>query len=183
MKNRLHELLRRVEAGSIGTATPWQGADVVILEKAPAPSEGNFYPDPRFVETKFVEELSWLFEQLRDIFWKSEGYGAWKEEFFGRLGNVATKFQSVCPEGSVKGLLTAVIEEASTMAEEIASEGGLQYLALTFGNRILDDFVLLSDNNKYLSEEETKKIVDLYIGDWAIGLDVAASPDMGDEPV
>jgi hypothetical protein len=63
-------------------------------------------------------------------------------------------------------LLTAVIEEASTMADEIALEGGLQYLAITSGNRILDDFVLLSDNNKYLSEEETKKLVDLYIGDW-----------------
>ena len=69
------------------------------------------------------------------------------------------------------------------MAEEIATEGGLQYLAITFDNRILDDFVLLSDNNKYLSEEETKKIVDLYIGEWVIELDAAASPDMGDEPV
>ena len=183
MNDKIHELLRQVEAGSIGVAEPWQGADVVILEKAPAPSVGNFYPDPRFVETKYVKELSWLFEQLRNIFWNNEGYGAWKEEFFGRLGNVATKFQSVCPEGSAKGLLTAVIEEATTMAEEIATEGGLQYLAITFDNRILGDFVLLSDNNKYLSEEETKKIVDLYIGDWAIELDVAASPDMGDEPV
>jgi hypothetical protein len=182
MKDKIQELLRQVEAGSLGTATPWQGADVVILKKAPAPSEGNFYPDPRFVETKYVKELSWLFEQLRDIFWKSEGYGAWKEEFFGRLGNVATKFQSVCPEGSAKGLLTAVIEEASTMAEEISSEGGLQYLAITFDNRILDDFVLLSDNNKYLSEEETKKLVDLYLGDLVIELD-AASPNMGDESV
>jgi hypothetical protein len=182
MKDKIQELLRQVEAGSVGTATPWQGADVVILKKAPAPSEGNFSPDPRFVETKFVKELSWLFEQLRDIFWKSEGYGAWKEEFFGRLGNVATKFQSVCPEGTAKGLLTAVIEEASTMAEEIALEGGLQYLAITFDNRILDDFALLSDNNKYLSEEETKKLVDLYMGDWTFYDDVAASvEDMGDE--
>ena len=182
MKDKIHELLRQVAAGSIGTAAPWQGADVVILKEAPAPSEGNFYPDPRFVETKYVGELSWLFEQLRDIFWNNEGYGAWKEEFFGRLGNVATKFQSVCPEGSVKGLLTAVIEEASTMADEVALEGGLQYLAITSGNRILDDFVLLSDNNKYLSEEETKKLADLYMGDWAIELD-AASPNMGEEPV
>jgi hypothetical protein len=183
MKDKIQELLRQVEAGSIGIATPWQGADVVILKKAPAPSEGNFYPDPRFVETEYVKELSWLFEQLRDIFSNNEGYGAWKEEFFGRLGNVATKFQSVCPEGAAKGLLTAVIEEASTMAEEIVTEGELQYLAITFNNRILDDFVLLSDDNKYLSEEETKNLVDLYIGDWAIELDVAASPDMGDEPV
>ena len=89
---------------------------------------------------------------------------------------------SKSPEGSVKGLLTAVIEEASTMADEIALEGGLQYLAITSGNRILDDFVLLSDNNKYLSEEETKKLVDLYMGDFAIELD-AASPNLGDESV
>ena len=182
MQDKIQDLLRLVETGSIGTASPWQGADVVILKKAPAPSEGNFYPDPRFVETKYVNELSWLFEQLRDIFWNNEGYGAWKEEFFGRLGNVATKFQSVCPDGSVKGLLTAVIEEASTMADEIALEGGLQYLAITSGNRILDDFVLLSDNNKYLSEEETKKLADLYMGDWAIEVD-AASPNTGEEPV
>ena len=182
MDDKIHDLLRQVEAGSIGAALPWQGADVVILKEAPAPSVGNFYPDPRFVETKYVKELSWLFEKLRDIFGNNEGYGAWKEEFFGRLGNVATKFQSVCPDGSVKGLLTAVIEEASTMANEIAREGGLQFLALTFDNRILDDFILLSDNNKYISEQETKKIVDLYLGDWAIELD-AASPELGDEPV
>ena len=181
MKHTIHELQRQVEAGSIGTAPPWQGADVVILKKAPAPSDGNFYPDARFVETKYVKELSWLFEKLRDVVWNIEGYGAWKEEFFGRLGNVASKFQSVCPDGSVKGLLTAVIEEASTMADEIAREGGLQFLALTFDNRILDDFILLSDNNKYLSEEETKKIVDLYLGDWAVELDTA-SQNIGEEP-
>jgi len=180
MKDQIKGLLKKVEAGNVGMATPWQGADVVILKKAPSPSQGNFYPDPRFVETMYVKELSWLFEQLRDIFWKNEGYGAWKEEFFGRLGNVATKFQSVCPEGSLKGLLTAVIEEASTMADEIALAGGLQYLAITFDNRIRDDFVLLSDNNKYLSEEETKKFVDLYIGNLAIELD-SATPDSGDE--
>ena len=92
------------------------------------------------------------------------------------------KFQSVCPEGSVKGLLTAVIEEASNMVDEIALEGGLQNLAITSGNRILDDFVLLSDKNKYLSEEQTKKLVDLYMGDLAIELD-AASPNLGDESV
>jgi hypothetical protein len=182
MRVKIQELLRQVEAGSIGAASPWQGADVVISEKAPDPSEGNFYPDPRFVETKYVNELSWLFEQLQDLFCKDEGYGAWKEEFFSRLGNVATKFQSVCPEGSVKGLLTAVIDEASTMAEEIVSEGGIQYLAITFDNRILDDFVLLSDNNKYLSAEETKKLVNVFMGDWLIESD-AASPNLGDKSV
>ena len=47
----IQDLLTLVEAGSIGSALPWQGADVVILKKAPAPSEENFYPDQRIVET------------------------------------------------------------------------------------------------------------------------------------
>ena len=165
MKDQIQRLLKKVEAGNVGSAKPWQGADVVILKKAPAPSQGNFYPDPRFVETMYVEELSWLFEQLRDIFRKNEGYGAWKEEFFGRLGNVATKFQSVCPECSLKSLLIAVIEEASTMADEIALDGGLQYLPLTFDNRILDDFVLVSDNNRYLSQELVAKRLQMYVNE------------------
>lgn len=182
MKDKIFDLLKRVELGDIGKASPWQGADVVISKKAPSPSVSNFYPDPRFVETEYVGELSWLFEQLREVFWNSDSYGEWKEEFFGRLGNTATKFQSVCPDGSVRALLTAVIEEASAMVEEISREGGLQYLAVTFDNRILDDFVLLSDNNKYLSEEETKNLADLYVGDWAFEVDtafrIAASPDL-----
>ena len=68
MKSRIDKLLEKVLGGKIGSAPPWQGADVVILETAPPPSVGNFYPDPRFVETKFVAELSWVFEQLRSIF-------------------------------------------------------------------------------------------------------------------
>jgi hypothetical protein len=162
---KIKGLLEKVEAGNVGMATPWQGADVVILKKAPSPSQGNFYPDPRFVETMYVEELSWLFEQLRDIFRNIEGYGAWKEEFFGRLGNVATKFQSVSPECSLKSLLIAVIEEASTMADEIAIDGGLQYLPLTFDNRILDDFVLVSDNNRYLSQELVARRLQMYVNE------------------
>ena len=136
MKDKIHELLRQVAAGSTGTAAPWQGADVVILKEAPAPSEGNFYPDPRFVETKYVGELSWLFEQLRDIFWKSEGYGAWKEEFFGRLGNRAASCPSDC---TVKFLLSQTLHEAYLMNDEITRLGEMQHLNVTSGNQILDD--------------------------------------------
>ena len=105
MKEKIANLVEHVRTNQIGVAGAWQGADVVITKKAPSPSVDNFYPDPRFVETRFVGELSWLFEQLRDVFMKSDGYGFWKEELFGRLGNVAVKFQSVCPECSVVGLL------------------------------------------------------------------------------
>ena len=154
MKEKILKLQKKIADGKISSSSPWQGGDVVILDKAPEPSVGNFYPDPRFVETKFVGELSWVFEQLRNIFWKNDGYGAWKEEF-----------QSVCPECSIGVLLEAVVEEAAVMAEEIVAYGGLQYLALTFDTRILDDFVLVSDNNRYLSQELVARRLQMYVNE------------------
>lgn len=152
MRDKLQKLQGEVDIGKIGVSRPWKGADVEILHIAPDPTTGGFYPDVRFVETRFVNELSWMFQQLRDVFEECESYGAWKEEFFGRLGNVAVKFQSVCPEASLKELLTVVIEEAFNMAQEIVEHGGIQHLPLTFDNRIYDDFALLSDGNRYLSQ-------------------------------
>lgn len=165
MKEKLTLLMSSVRTNRIGMSRPWQGADVVITNEAPPPSEGGFYSDPRFVETRFVGELSWLFEQLKDIFIKSDGYGLWKEEFFGRLGNVAVKFQSVCPECSVAGLLEAVTEEAITMADEITRSGGLEYLLVTTGNMILDDFTLATDRNQYLSQERVRERLREYVGE------------------
>lgn len=168
MKEKIANLVEHVRTNQIGVAGAWQGADVVITKKAPSPSVDNFYPDPRFVETRFVGELSWLFEQLRDVFMKSDGYGFWKEELFGRLGNVAAKFQSVCPECSVVGLLETVVEEAMTMADEIEKSGGLESLMVTTGNMILDDFTLASDRNRYLSQERVRERLRMYVGEDSI---------------
>ena len=161
----MKSLIRKIDAvaelvriGAIGSEEAWQGADVVICQKAPPPSRG-FYPDPRFVETEFVGELSWLFIRLRDIFWKLEGYGAWKEEFFGRLGNVAAKYQTAATGLTCSNLLLAVVHEAYAMAEEIADSGGIATMMLTWDNRILDDFTELTDLNAYLTTEETTEFL------------------------
>jgi len=61
--SKIDELAERVRRGAIGQGEVWQFADVVICRKAPPPSRG-FYPDPRYVETEFVGELSWLFLKL-----------------------------------------------------------------------------------------------------------------------
>jgi aldehyde dehydrogenase (NAD+) len=63
----------------------WQGADVVITSKSPTIDEGGFYPAPRSVVTAHASELSWLFEQVRDIFMKIDDYGYLKEEIFGPI--------------------------------------------------------------------------------------------------
>jgi hypothetical protein len=99
---------------------------------------------------------------------KSDGYGLWKEEFFGRLGNIARKFQSVCPECSVVGLLETVAEEAMTMADEIEKSGGLESLMVTSGNMILDDITLASDRNRYLSQERIRERLLMYVGEDAL---------------
>lgn len=176
MRSRIENLVRLIKADQIGTARPWQGADVVITRKAPAPSTDSFYPDPRYVETRFVGELSWLFEQLKEVFMVSEGYGAWKEEFFGRLGNVAVKFQSVCPECSVVGLLESVVEEAMTMAGEIEKFGGIESLLVTTGNMILDDFTLVTDKNQYLSQARVIERLRTYVGEDAVDPDELGDP-------
>jgi len=175
VRRSIESLADRVESGRVGRSRPWGGADVGIVEVAPPPRETQFYPDPRYVETPHVAELSWLFEELLQIFRELDGFGFWKEEFFGRLGNVAEKFHSVCPEGSQKGLLLAVLEEAFSMASEIEASGGLPILMVTSGNRILDDFTKASDRNSYLSRDLVERRIDLYVGDWAIELDSPGS--------
>lgn len=155
---KVDKIANLVRAGAIGSEKGWQGADVVICQKAPPPTNG-FYPDDRFVETEFVGELSWLFVRLRDVFWKLDGYGAWKEEFFGRLGNVAVKYQAAAKGLTCSNLLLAVIHEAYAISEEIADTGGVATMMLTWDNRILDDFTDLSDLSAYLTTEETTEFL------------------------
>jgi hypothetical protein len=81
----------------------------VILSEVPVIQPGGFFPDPLFVVTPHVGELSWLFVQLRDIAYGLDGYGLWKEEFFGRLGTAANAAHT---SSSIEELLLATLREA-----------------------------------------------------------------------
>lgn len=114
----------------------------MVTSKAPPPTVGGFYPDYRFVETPYVAELSWLFEQSRDAVWKLDGYGAWKEEFFGRLGNEADAIGNESPTaGELQHLLLGTLLEAYRMVFELDSPEGMRVEMLTFDNRIANDDV------------------------------------------
>ena len=156
--NTLLDALREIEStirgGRAGTSPTWGGAGVQICIERPQ-VDGGFGQNIRFVETQFVGELSWLFERLKKAFIDSPGYGRWKEEFFGRLGNVATKYQSAAKNLTKENLLLAVLHEGYAMAEELTDEGTIVSLPLTLDGMVLDDVLNTSDLGAYLTTEET----------------------------
>jgi hypothetical protein len=83
VNDKCKDLQRRVEAGENGATAAWQGVDFVMIEKDPELSDESFYPGKYFVESRNVNELSWLHEQLRDFFSGDERYWIWNKQFFG----------------------------------------------------------------------------------------------------
>jgi len=118
LMTNLETISEKISSGKVGSAKPWGGANVVICRQQPNSSTEGFYPDPNFVVTNHVEKVSWLFEQIRDVFCKEDGYGYWKEELFGRLGNVIDESYSDDPHISADDLLHSIISEAIVMAAE-----------------------------------------------------------------
>lgn len=155
IQSNLVKLSISIVNGQSGNSRLWQGADVVITTESPAIVEGGFYPKPRYVVTAHATELSWLFEQIRDIFMEIDDYGYLKEEIFGRLGNTANRYLSKNPDANVRETLLAVIHEAFAITEEI-QDGEFTTLMVTSGNQILDDLISESEKSGFLTVEETK---------------------------
>ena len=75
--------------------TLWVGADIAIDEKAPPKSTDWWPPQDDYVVTPFCLELSWLFMELRDIFFDASLIDfSNKIEFFGFLADAAIKYMS-----------------------------------------------------------------------------------------
>ena len=101
IQSNLVKLSTSIVNGQSGNSRMWQGADVVITTESPAIAKGGFYPEPRYVVTAYASDLSWLFEQIRDIFMEIDDYGNLKEEIFGRLGNTANRVLSKNPDANL----------------------------------------------------------------------------------
>jgi|TARA_B100001964_G_scaffold65593_1_gene74694 hypothetical protein len=151
-------LAERIEKGDYPrNRMNWGGADVGITSKAPKPTEGGFYPDPRYVVTPFSRELSWLFEEMRDIFSPFLD-GCNKIEFYGRLANMANRYQKRLKgkKENKEDLLLAVLHEAFATLEEM-DEGNFQFLMVAAGNTIFDDLIERTESEGYLGVDETQK--------------------------
>jgi len=130
-------------------------ADVCVTPNIPPKSlEPQFYPEPRYVITPFFDQVNWLFSQLLDVFAGIEGFGFWKVELFGRLGNMANRFKNKFPQHNAQELLSAIIHEAFCCLEEL-EDGIFESFAVAFGNEIVDDYLDKYDKTQFLSPEET----------------------------
>lgn len=155
-RKELEDLSERLNRAPVPKAEDWGGADVVITSQKPESKGGGFYPEPRYVVTENAPQLSWLFVQLRDIF-SSLIDGTTKIEFYGRLANVALRYQSKNKGNeNQKDLLFAILHEAFAMLDEM-EEGNFEYLSIAVGNTIADDFIERAESRGFVGVEETKK--------------------------
>ena len=151
-------LAERIEKGDYPhNRRDFGGADVVITSETSKPTEGGFYPDPRYVVTPFSHELSWLFEEMRDMF-ASFLDGCNKIEFYGRLANMANRYKKRLKgkKENEKDLLLAVLHETFAILEEM-EEGNFQFLMVAVGNTIFDDIIERAESEGYLGVDETQK--------------------------
>ncbi|MSR52142.1 MAG: hypothetical protein EXS09_02495 [Gemmataceae bacterium] len=131
----------------------WGGADVVITRKKPEPRNDNWYPDPRYVVTRFAIQLSGLFEVLRDIFMPAIDSMS-KIEFYGRLANAADRYLTSVDAANqtARDLVFAAATEAFVMLEEMDS-GTFGCLAIATGNAILDDLAVEAERSSCFKPE------------------------------
>jgi len=153
----LDSLSKLVISGLSGKSKPWQGADVVVTNELKLGNSevDSFYPSPRFVVTDHVSEVSWLFETLAIIFADEDNYGAWKEEFFGRLGNMANRVIGNNQQATVSDVQLAILHESYAIYEEIQSDTH-NYLLVTSGNTIYDDLIPRAVNSGFVSLQEAE---------------------------
>ena len=102
----------------------WGGADVVIGASPPPESKGWWSNNDISIVTPYCKDLSWLFIELRDIFYETPLIDYLnKYEFFGRLADSASKYMESVDDGigNREVLLLAVHNEAEIILKEMLS--------------------------------------------------------------
>jgi len=122
--NKLESLWTNIENNKIGKSTEWGGADVIICS-VPDQSQikwavknnvviglQNLKPKKRLVVTKHSKELSWLFNELKEIFSENIDFVN-KYDFYGLLAQAAIDYiNSNQSKFSLNELLIAVLSQA-----------------------------------------------------------------------
>lgn len=181
---KLDGLESLIQAGEWGVGSSQRYADVALVMRRPPNRADSFDPEDRYVVTRYVAEIGWCFDQIREIFSELEGYGNWKEELFGRLGNMVNWILTRKPEAGLVEVLNGLMHEAFAISEEIEEDGGLKTLMISTKNLILNDFADQLVDGRVLSEDESLKMLEK-LGmaleqDDAIGIAADVWPDAAD---
>jgi hypothetical protein len=105
------------------------------------------------VVTEYSLELSWLFEELRDIFYSESLIdGCSKIEFFGRLANAAIRFLEKDLNITAQKLCVAVLHESYAIYEEM-QDGNFKALPIAIGNEIVDDYIDEAERSGFIGRK------------------------------
>lgn len=152
-------LCRAIANQRYGTAKNWQGAGLIVSEQQPQFSNSRFYSSPRLVVTTHAPQVSWLLERVHEIFSTNEGYWFWKEELFGRLGNVVVARNRNFGKEDVRAVLGCLAIEAFRLARQLDATGSIPALAITHDGHIVDDFTCESDAYSCLASEQIEELL------------------------
>lgn len=120
---KLNSLQKVVVSGEIGKAKgKWGGAEVSVVSKLPETSSDSFYPNPKYVVSeKFYLEISWMFEQLKEIFYSDKLLDYLdKYDFFDRLAKAANRGIENDSD-DCKSILLEILREAQMIYGELVS--------------------------------------------------------------
>ena len=152
----LNYLFQRLLLTPIGTNKKCGGTNVVITFRQDKRSSSSFYSQLKQVVTTDAKELSWLLGQLQDIFLGLYDSTS-KLEFFGRLANIALRYQRMSKnDENQRNLLFAVLHEAFKILNEM-EEGTFEYFLVSPGNEIVDNFIEQAQRRGFISVSKTKK--------------------------
>ena len=122
-ENGLKSLLTEIKTGKyVDHSKLWRGADIAIASEQPEKSDSWWPPQDEFVLTPYSRELSWLFFQIRDVFYENDLIDYYsKYELFGRMADAANIYtgKTGYSNSSITGLLISVHSEADMILREM----------------------------------------------------------------
>ena len=109
----------------------WQGADVIITLKKQN-IQSDFYPAPFEVYTVHALELSWVFNDLRDLFMKEKLLDCRsKDVFFGELAECAVDVLEKDPHISAHHLCGQIVQQAMQFYKQLPNHAPRRFFCCT----------------------------------------------------
>lgn len=169
-ENRLRLLAVDICNGALNTTVlsdnPWGGAGTMIRSSSEDLELTRFGTPPFVFETPYVNEMSWLFVSCRNAVRRLEGYGLWKEEFFGRLARAGQDFSQAEPQATLQQIQLTVLLEALLFVEKLQSPDGVEVLHVVVGPEIAEDY----SRPEFMRLETWEEVRDAWR---ALGIDVS----------